>query len=92
MNDEQPKCELCARLRAEIERLRTCLENLRQYQAVEGYEEDTKLVGLAYRGSGWGPCVGVNTQAYELAENVEQWLHRKIDEALAAPKEPAPHA
>ena len=46
-----------AAARADQERLKTCLMSLRQFHAIEGYDEDTKLVGLGYRGSEWGPCV-----------------------------------
>jgi hypothetical protein len=69
---------------AENRRLKRFLNNLRSYVAVEGYSdnEGTKVVGLAYEGSIWGPMCQPSAHAYELAESFENWLHDKIDVAM----------
>lgn len=72
----------------EIVRLRRGLCNLREYVAVEGhFDDEGKVVGLAYQGSGIGPCCHPETQPYELAESVEKWLHTKIDAILEPNRE-----
>lgn len=63
---------------------RRLLESIRDYDACEGYGDDsgTLVVGLAWKGQLWGPSILPKYEAYELAEKVDEWLKKKIDPVL----------
>ena len=71
---------------------RRVLENLRLYVAAEGHDERGKFIGLSWRGyDQWGPILRGKDDPFGFVEDVEKWLHEKIDAALApdAPVQPA---
>ena len=72
----------------ELAEARAALQNLAEYQAVEGRNEDGKpLVGLSYHGSDiWGPCYDPTYEPYELCMEFEKWIKEKVSAALAAGK------
>ena len=64
---------------------RRVLENLRLYVAAEGHDERGKFIGLSWRGyDQWGPILRGKDDPFGFVEDVEKWLHEKIDAALAS--------
>lgn len=87
---QSPRCQITcltkqlADANGKLANTKLALENLRQYQAAEGYEEDSKVIGLSYRGSDiWGFTHDPNYQSWELLETTEKWLHKRLDSILA---------
>lgn len=67
-------------------KLRSALENLQQYTAIERQADDSarRLIGLSYRGTDrWGPCYDPTYEPMELCEEFEKWLKGECTEALA---------